>query len=73
MKNDHEPVAQALNSILLVLDMIAAAALDSEDYAEVAAEEVALGQILSRTQLILSFIDAGQPDARQPPHLRVVK
>lgn len=55
---DKEPVAQGLNYILSALDVIAEMALDPEDYHEVAAEEVRLSQIISRAQLILSFIDA---------------
>ena len=43
-------------------------ALKAEDYEEVAAERIALGQIISRAQLILSFIEA-----RQPVRLKVVQ
>jgi uncharacterized protein YfkK (UPF0435 family) len=55
---DREPVGQGVNYILSALDIIANMALDPEQYDEVAAEEIALGQIISRAQLILSFIDA---------------
>ena len=66
--SDREPAAQAVNSILNVLDELAAMALRPETYDEVAAEERALGAISSRAQLILSFIDA-----RQQSKIRVVK
>lgn len=56
---DREPVGQMLNSILTTLDDISVMA--STRTSEVAAEEVRLGQILSRTQLILSFIEAKRP------------
>jgi hypothetical protein len=52
---DSEPVGQMLNSILNTLDVIAGMALRSETADEVAAEEVRLGQVISRAQLILSF------------------
>jgi hypothetical protein len=54
---DREPVAQTLNSMLTTLDDIAGMALN-ENYDEVAAEQVRLGQIISRAQLILAFIES---------------
>ena len=63
---DDDRVAEGLDYILTALDAIAAMALDPDKYAEVAAEEIALGQIISRAELILSFIDA-----KKPPKTRV--
>ena len=57
---DREPLGQALNSIIDVLDIAVHMALTT-DYDEVAAEEVRLGQIISRAQLVLSFIDIRKP------------
>ena len=54
-------IADAVEHILSALDIIAAEALDPDTHAEVAAEELALGQIKSRAELILSFIDARKP------------
>jgi len=65
---EREPLGQALTSILLVLDCVAAMALNPEEYDEVAEEEVMLGRIVSRAQLVLSFIDA-----HRPPHRRVAQ
>jgi hypothetical protein len=59
--NDDERVAEGLDHILTALDIIAGMALKPEDYDEVAAEQVRLGQVISRVQLILSFIDARNP------------
>ena len=58
---DREPVGQAVNSILMALDIIAGMALKADTYDEVAAEEIALGQIISRAELILSFLDTRKP------------
>jgi hypothetical protein len=58
---DDERVAEGLDHILTALDIIAGMALKPEDYDEVAAEQVRLGQVISRVQLILSFIDARNP------------
>ena len=66
--DDHESIGQALNSVLMVLDIIAGRALQAETCDEVAAEEITLGQVSSRVQLILSFIDA-----RRPSKIRVVQ
>jgi len=59
-----ESVAEALNQILSALDIVAAMALQSDNYDEVAAEQIRLGQIISRAQLILLFIEAGEPAAK---------
>ena len=64
---DREPIGQALNSVIDVLDVAVDMAL-TDDYDEVAAEEVRLGQIISRAQLVLSFIDI-----RKPSKFKVVK
>ena len=71
----REPAAQAVNSILNVLDELAAMALRPETYDEVAAEERALGAISSRAQLILSFIDARRSSRhrKREPEIQVVK
>lgn len=78
--HNREPVGQALNYALQMLDIVAAMALRPETAAEVAAEEIALGQIISRAQLVLSFIDVSKPPVQWvdnpfslPPYLRVVK
>jgi hypothetical protein len=70
MTHKREPVGQAVNAIICILDELAAMALRPETYDEVAAEERALGAVSSRAQLILSFIDARRKSA---PKLRVVK
>jgi hypothetical protein len=61
---ETKSVAVALDSIVDVLDIVAAMTLKDETYDEVAAEEKVLGQIISRAQLILSFIDAREPEMR---------
>jgi hypothetical protein len=66
---DREPVGMALASIVRALDDVAGMAREPSTYKEVAAEEIALGQILSRTQLILSFIDSHN----EAPKIRAVK
>jgi hypothetical protein len=53
---DREPVGQALNYVLSTLKTVAEMALEEESYAEVAAEEIRIGQILNMAQLILSFL-----------------
>jgi hypothetical protein len=66
----------ALKSMLDTLDEIAAKARDPAMRAEIAAQEVRLGQIISRAQLILSFLDTYKPrkngwrDERSPRHAR---
>jgi hypothetical protein len=50
-----------LNSMLSTLDEIAAKARDPAMRAEIEAQEVRLGQIISRAQLILSFLDTYKP------------
>jgi hypothetical protein len=67
MKIDREPVSEAVASIIDALNVIAEMALNPETYEEVAAQEVGLGQIISRAQLVLSFIDA-----RHPVRLKIV-
>lgn len=64
MQHDRESVAQCLNYILSALDIVASMALKPEDYDEVAAEQIRLGQIISRAQLILSFIETQKPAAK---------
>lgn len=59
--SDRQSVAEALHHILSALDIIAAMALKPEGYDEIVVEEIRLGQIISRTQLILSFIEARRP------------
>jgi len=66
---DREPVGMVLASIVRALDDVAGMAREPSTYKEVAAEEIALGQILSRTQLILSFIDSHN----KAPRIRAVK
>jgi hypothetical protein len=57
-------VSQSLKSMLDTLDEIAAKARDPAMRAEIAAQEVRLGQIISRAQLILSFLDTYKSPAR---------
>ena len=64
---DREPLGQALNSVIDILDVAIDMALTT-GYDEVAAEEIRLGQIISRAQLVLSFIDI-----RRPSKFRVVQ
>lgn len=66
--SDREPISDALEHVLDVLNIIAAMALIAETYDEVAAEERALGAVISRAQLILSFIDT-----HRPSRIRVVQ
>ena len=61
MNHKREPVGQAVNSMLTTLDELAKRSLDPLTVGEVAAEQVRLGQIISRAQLILSFIDTTKP------------
>jgi hypothetical protein len=56
-----ENMRHSLNSMLSTLDEIAAKARDPAMRAEIAAQEVRLGQIISRAQLILSFLDTYKP------------
>ena len=56
-----ERVAKSLSSMLSTLDEIAAKARDPAMRTEIAAQEVRLGQIISRAQLILSFLDSYKP------------
>jgi hypothetical protein len=56
-----ERVSQSLKSMLSTLDEIAGQVRDPAMRAEIAAQEVRLGQIISRAQLILSFVDAHKP------------
>jgi len=66
---DHdETVAAALDHVLIALDIIAGLALNEDRYQDVADEEIRVGQIKSRAELILSFIDA-----RRPPKIRAVQ
>jgi hypothetical protein len=58
---NRDSVAHTLKSMLDTLDEIAAKARDPAIRAEIASQEVRLGQIISRAQLILSFVDAHKP------------
>ena len=55
---EREPVAQALNAVIGALDVVASMALDPQDYDEVAAEKISIGQVITRAQLILSLVEA---------------
>jgi hypothetical protein len=59
-----ERVSQSLKSMLDTLDEIAAKARDPAMRAEIAAQEVRIGQIISRAQLILSFLDTYKPQKK---------
>jgi hypothetical protein len=66
--SDREPVSHAIASIIDALDVIAEMALQAENYDEVAAQKIRLGQIIGRARLVLKLIDA-----QQPLHIRVVQ
>ena len=70
MTPDREPVGQALNCIIFVMDMIIKMAKKPKNYEEVAAEVAAFSKILTQVQVILSYIEARE---KQKPTLRVVK
>ena len=53
----RKPVGKSLYSMLSTLDEIAGQVRDPAMRAEIAAQEVRLGQIISRAQLIFSFLD----------------
>lgn len=64
---DEEPVPQAINNILDVLDCFMAKANSPATVKEIEAEAIGIGQIQSRAQLILSFIEA-----RKAPKFKVI-
>jgi hypothetical protein len=66
--SDREPVSHAVAHIIEALDIIAEMALDGATYAEVAAEERAIGVVRARAVLILDFIDT-----RKPSKIRMVR
>ena len=61
MTPERESIDEALGHILSALDIVAGLALKEETYDEVADEVLRLGMIISRAQLILSFIRAQEP------------
>ena len=61
---DQAPMGQDINSILTILDDWMVKANNPQTYREVEAEAIGIGQIQSRCQLILSFIEANQPCSR---------
>jgi len=65
---DDEPVGQSVNSILNALDDLIAMAANPATVNEIAAEAIGIGQIRSRAELILSFLEA-----RKTLSLKVVK
>ncbi len=67
---DRESVAQALNSIIFIFDMIAGMAKKPEHYDEVAAEQEAFGKVLTQVQVILSYIEIRE---KLKPTFRVVQ
>lgn len=62
---DHEPVAQAINSMISTLDELMVKATQPHTFDEI--EAIGIGQIMTRCQLILSFIEA-----RKSPKLKVI-
>lgn len=64
---DH--MARRVNSIISDLDEICAMAANPETVDLVEGEQIAMGQINTRIQLILSFLAARKP---APPHIRRV-
>ena len=65
---DDEPVGQSINSILLAMDELIAIATNPATVNEIAAEAIGIGQIRSRAELILSFLEV-----RKPQGLRLIK
>lgn len=65
---DQEPIGQSINSILSVLDAYMAMANSPLMVKEIEAEAIGIGQILSRAQLILGFLEA-----RKQTGLRIVR
>ena len=53
-----DSVADGLAHVLLALDILAGMAVNPDTADEVAAEEVRLGQVISRARIILNLIDA---------------
>ena len=51
----HDPVGQALRGVFANLDELMALASQEETKGQVCAERIALGQMLSRCQLLVSF------------------
>ena len=66
---DREPIGQAVNSIISVLDVIVRMAVTPPTYDEVAAEEEALWVIKGRAEWLLSYI----AEKQKAPHIRIVK
>jgi len=64
----EEPVGQSINSILSIMDQLMAKAANPATVNEIAAEAIGIGQIRSRAELILSFLEA-----RKPQGLRLIK
>lgn len=63
----EEPAGQSINSILSTMDNLMAKAANPETVNEIAAEAIGIGQIRSRCELILSFLEA-----RKSPKLKVM-
>ena len=61
---DQAPMGKDINSIRPNLDDWMVRANNPQTYREVEAEAIGIGQIQSRCQLILSFIEANQPCSR---------
>jgi len=67
--SDREPIGQAINSIISVLDIIVRMAVTPNTYDDVVAEEEALWVIKGRAEWLLSYIAEKQKTSR----IRVVK
>jgi len=61
MIDDDEPVAERIEHILSALDSIVVMANDPEQRHEIIAQQIRLGQVLSRIELILSFVELQRP------------
>jgi len=61
MIDDDEPVAELIEHILSALDSIVVMANDPEQRHKIIAQQIRLGQVLSRIELILSFVELQRP------------
>lgn len=63
--NEVQPLKETLNAVLCTmldaLDECATLALDEKTRNEITGLEIKLGQIISRAQLILAFLDTHKP------------
>lgn len=63
---NEEPVGQSINSILIAMDDLIAKASNPATTRDIAAERVGIGQIKTRCELLLSFLETS-------PSLRLIR